>query len=373
MQKKTFIPVAEPLFAGNERDYLTECITTGWISSVGPFVGKFEQQFAHYIGCRYGVAVHTGTAALHLALVALDIGPGDEVIVPTLTFAATANAVLYTGATPVFVDAEESTWNIDPEKIEEKITARTRAIIPVHLYGHPCDMDPILALARKYNLTVIEDAAEAHGAEYKGQRVGSLGAISCFSFFGNKIITTGEGGICLCNRASLVARITKLRDHGMRKDKRYWHDEIGFNYRMTNLQAAVGLAQFEKLDWFIARKQENAALYRQALTPLENLIQPPQKSWAKNVYWMYTFLLKENKNTVSRDTLAARLRANNIDTRPVFYPLHQMEPYQPYVQGQLFPVAEKISRTGLNLPSAVTLTAEQIQEITTIIKENISP
>ena len=369
MAENPFIPIAEPLFQGNETKYLTDCISTGWISSIGKYVGEFEQGFADYIGCTHGAAVHTGTAALHLALLAIGIGPGDEVIIPTLTFAATANAVLYTGATPVFVDSERETWNIDPDLIENKITKKTRAIIPVHLYGHPCDMDKITEISQKYNLTIIEDAAEAHGAEYKGQRVGSMGTISCFSFFGNKIITTGEGGMCLCHDQDLIEKIAKLRDHGMVKNKRYWHDEIGFNYRMTNLQAAVGVAQLEKLDWFVNRKKENATLYNSCLSGQEKLTLPPNKSWAKNVFWLYTVLLK--KGTKNRDQLIRSLKDKGIESRPVFYPLHEMEPYKEFSNNDEFPVATQIAYSGLSLPSAPTLKEDQIRYICTILEKNM--
>jgi len=257
---RKFIPIAEPLFEGNELKYLTDCIESGWVSSAGKYVQQFENEFGEYIGCKYGVAVHTGTAALHLALAALGVGPGDEVVIPTLTFAATANAVLYTGAKPILVDVEEETWNLDPDLIEKNITEQTKAIIPVHLYGFPCDMDKILEIAEKYNVNIVEDAAEAHGAEYKGKKVGGIGTVGCFSFFANKIITSGEGGICVCNESDIVEKIETLRDHGMKKDKKYWHDEVGFNYRMTNLQAAVCVAQLERINTFINKNSKNAKL-----------------------------------------------------------------------------------------------------------------
>jgi len=357
---RKFIPVAEPLFEGNESKYLVDCITSGWISSVGKYVTRFEEDFAAYIGCKYGVAVHTGTAALHLALAALGIGHGDEVIIPTLTFAATANAVIYTGAKPILVDVEKDTWNIDSQLIEDKISENTKAIIPVHLYGHPCDLDKILEIAQKYNLAVIEDAAEAHGTEYKGEKVGRAGTISCFSFFGNKIITTGEGGMCLCNDTVIAEKIAKLRDHGMKKDKKYWHDEVGFNYRMTNLQAAVGVAQTERIDTFVMRKRENAQLYSSYLSDVEGLILPTEKEWAKSVFWMYSILLKKDHYRITRDDLIASLKKEGIESRPVFYPLHKMPPYK---QNGLFPNAEYISVSGLSLPSSVTLKDEDIAYI----------
>jgi perosamine synthetase len=365
---KNFIPIAEPLFDGNELKYLTDCINTGWISSVGSYVRKFEQGFAEYVGCKYGAAVHTGTAALHLALAALDIGPGDEVIIPDLTFASTANAVLYTGAKPVLVDVENDTWNIDPELIEKAVTERTKAIIPVHLYGHPCDMDRIMEISRKQGISIIEDAAEAHGAEYKGRIVGGIGSIGCFSFFANKIITTGEGGICVCNDPSIVNKIEELRDHGMRKNKKYWHDSVGFNYRMTNLQAAVGLAQLERINWFIDRKRHIARLYNQHLSGMNKLVLPVERDWAKNSFWMYTILLNKNCIEINRDELITLLKNDGIDSRPVFYPLHTMPPYR---ESKTYRNAENISAAGLSLPSSVTLEDEQIEYICNMIKKHI--
>jgi len=362
---RKFIPVAEPLFEGNELKYLSDCIETGWISSVGRYVKRFENEFARYIGCKYGVAVHTGTAALHLALAVVGIGPGDEVIIPTLTFAATANAVIYNGAKPILVDVEEDTWNLDPDLIEKKISERTKAIIPVHLYGHPCDMDRIIRIAEKYEIPVIEDAAEAHGAEYKGNKIGSMGSIGCFSFFGNKIITTGEGGICVCNDSTMVERIEKLRDHGMAKDRKYWHDEIGYNYRMTNLQAAVGTAQLEKINTFVDRKREIAQLYNSCLSEVSGLVLPIEKQWAKNVYWLYTILLKKDVFPLSRDDLVSSFREKGIETRPVFHPLHEMPPYR---QKEAFPIAEKISAAGISLPSSVNLKDGDIRYICETMK-----
>ena len=365
MEIMKIIPISEPLFHGNEIKYLTGCINSGWISSAGKYVRKFEEDFAAYIGCEHGVALHTGTAALHLSLAVLDIGKGDEVIVPDLTFAATANAVLYMGAKPVLVDVEKDTWNIDPGLIEEKISSMTKAIIPVHLYGHPCNMDRVLEIAQKHNLAVIEDAAEAHGAEYKGKRVGCMSTIGCFSFYGNKIITTGEGGMCICHDARIAKRLAKLRDHGMREDKKYWHDEVGFNYRMTNLQAAVGVAQLERIEWFLNRKRRNAHIYSEYLSDVEEIVLPIEKDWAKNVFWMYTIILRENSIRISRDALISALAEKGIETRPVFYPLHQMPPYR---ESGSYPNAEYISAMGLNLPSGVTLEEEDIEYICKAIK-----
>jgi len=356
------IPIAEPLLGEEELNNVMEAVKSGWISSKGKFIPEFEDQFAQYCGKKYGVATSNGTVALHLALTALEIGPGDEVIVPTLTFIATANAVRYTGAKPVFVDSHPDYWCIDPGKIEEAITPRTKAIIPVHLYGHPADMDPIMDIAERHNLFVVEDAAEAHGAEYKGRRVGSFGDISCFSFYGNKIITTGEGGMCLTDDKKLAQQMKILRDHGVNPNKRYWYDVIGFNYRMTNLQAGIGVAQLKKLDLFIEKKRQIAAWYSRELKHLvdQGIIKvSPEMHWAKNVYWMYSILI-ENSFGITKKELMKKLAGNRIETRPFFYPIHTMPPYK---IDQRFEVAEELSKKGINLPSAVNLTPENVREI----------
>lgn len=357
------IPVAEPAFFGNELKYVQDCINTGWISSIGEYVTKFEDGFKKYVGTSNGVSTSNGTVALHLSLAALNIGRGDEVLIPDLTFIATANAVTYTGAKPVLVDVDPDTWNIDPSKLESKINDKTKAIMPVHLYGHPCDMDPILEVAKKYNLKVIEDAAEAHGAVYKGKVVGSISDVSCFSFYGNKIITTGEGGICLTNDDGLAERLRFLKDHGMSKDKRYWHPEIGFNYRLTNIQAAIGLAQLENIDLILARKRKNAAMYNSFFKDVKGITVPPEKDWARNVYWMYSILVGDDFK-YSRDEVMSRLKDNGIDTRPFFYPLHQMPPY---FSSEKFEVSDKLSRQGINLPSSIKLNEEDIERIASVI------
>jgi perosamine synthetase len=357
------IPVAEPVFLGNESKYVNDCINSGWISSIGEYVTKFENGFSSYVGVPHGISTSNGTVALHLALTALGIGKGDEVIVPDLTFVATANAVVYTGAKPVLVDIDRETWNMDPEKLEEKVNDNTKAIIPVHLYGHPCDMDAINGIARKHGLKVIEDAAEAHGAFYKESMVGSLSDVSCFSFYGNKIITTGEGGICLTRDADLAERLRFLKDHGMSKDKRYWHPEIGFNYRLTNIQAAIGLAQLENIGLIIKRKRENAAIYNSFFEGVEGITTPPDKDWADSVYWMYSILV-DDKFKHSRDEVMAKLKENGIDSRPFFYPLHQMPPY---FSKEKFDVSDEISRKGINLPSSINLDKGDIERIASVI------
>lgn len=368
MKERKFIPVAEPELKGKELEYVVRCIETGWVSSMGEFVEKFEEEFAKFCQAKYAVSTANGTVALHLALAGLGIGPKDEVIVPSLTFVATANAVVYTGAKPVFADSEAETWNIDPAEIEKKITKRTRAIIPVHLYGHPANMGPIIELAGKYNLYVIEDAAEAHGAEYKERKVGGIGKVGCFSFYGNKIITTGEGGMVVTNDKKLAERMRFLKDHAMSKERRYYHPEIGFNYRLTNIQAALGVAQLERVDNFIERKRKIASYYNELLTGTPGIVLPPEENWAKNVYWMYSVLVTENSK-LTRDELAKRLKEQGIDSRPFFYPIHKMPPYD---KGERLPVAERLSQQGINLPSSVKLSRTDVERVAEAIKSSVA-
>jgi perosamine synthetase len=363
-------PVAEPEIGEEELRNVVEAVKNGWISSKGKFVEEFENSFAKYVGTKYSVATSNGTAALHLALASLGIGPGDEVIVPDLTFAATINAVLYVGAKPVIVDIDPNYWCLDPSKLEEAITSRTKAIIPVHLYGHPCDMDAIIEVAERHGLFVIEDAAEAHGAEYKDQKVGNFGHIACFSFYGNKIITTGEGGMCLTNDEELAEKMRILRDHGMDPKKRYWHNVVGFNYRMTNLQAAIGVAQLGKIEKFIERKRRIARLYAEGLSSIDGITLHPEMPWAKCVYWLYSILINEEKLGLSRDVLAGKLQRYGIETRNLFYTLHEMPPYRKYANSS-YPASSTISRKGLSLPSSVKLNEEDIEYITQKIKEAI--
>lgn len=363
------LPVAEPLLGEKELLYVSECVLTGWVSSAGKFVSRFEEMFAEFCNARYAVATSNGTAALHLALLSLGIGPGDEVIVPSLTFIATANAVTYTGARAVFVDSEPETWNIDPSLIESAITPHTKAIIPVHLYGHPAHMSPILDIAARHRLAIVEDAAEAHGARYSGRRVGSIGDLGIFSFYGNKIVTTGEGGMIVTNRADLAEKIRILRDHGMSPDRRYWHTLLGYNYRMTNLQAALGVAQMEKIDTILQSKRQLAHHYGEGLAKVPGITLPPEASWAKNVFWLYSILVDDQTAHITRDSLMAALQERGIDTRPLFPPVHQ----QPiYACHQTLPVAEKLSQTGLSLPSAVTLSHRDVQKVVEAIAQTMT-
>lgn len=356
---KRLIPVASPALTGKEKEYVLDCLDSTWISSNGKYIDLFESKFAEFCGTKYGISCCNGTTALHLALMAFGVGHGDEVIVPTLTFVATANAVVYCGAKPIFVDSEPETWNIDVSKIEEKITKKTKGIIVVHLYGHPVDMDPVLEIAQRHGLFIIEDAAEAHGAEYKGQRVGSIGDIGTFSFYGNKIITTGEGGMIVTNNENLATKIKLLRGQGMSPNKRYWFPILGYNYRMTNIAAAIGLAQLENIDWHIERRCENAKLYKELLGSNLKVTVQPEKEWAKNVYWMTSILLR-NDCPLERDEVLARLNDVGIETRPVFYPMHTLPMYTDSNKEGKFPVSERIAKNGLNLPSSSTLTYEDI-------------
>ena len=357
-----FIPIAEPDLGSSELSYVVDCVRSNWISSQGRYVRSFEDLFREFTGSGYAVAVSNGTAALHLALAALDIGRGDEVIVPSLTFIATANAVAYTGAIPVFADSEEDTWNIDPACIEKLITDRTRAIIPVHLYGQPCKMEEIQSIARKYELYVIEDAAEAIGAKYKSQSVGSIGNIGCFSFFGNKVITTGEGGMLVTDSKDIFEKARILRDHGMDPSRKYWHPWIGFNYRMTNLQAAVGVGQLERIDDILDHKRTIVDTYRTELQQVKGLTLPPENDWSNNVCWMFSVLLEHNR---SREAMLERLYRNNIEVRPFFHPVHSMPPYKDNVS---LPVCEHLSSRGLSLPSYPKLEESEIGRICGALK-----
>jgi len=374
MNPRKRIHIAEPDLTGNEERYVVECIRTGWISSKGKFVEEFEEKFASYIGVKHAMAVSSGTAALHLAVAALDIKPGDEVIMPSFTMIACANVVRYMRAKPVLVDSEPFTWNIDPSKIEDKITEKTKAIMVVHIYGHPADMDPIMKIAKNYGLYVIEDAAEAHGAEYRGRKVGCIGDVGCFSFYANKIITTGEGGMVVTNDDDIAERVRRLRDQGYNVSLRKWlvHDFIGYNYRLTNLQAAVGLAQLERIEEFVKKHRENAHYYNHLLKEIRGITLPPEAPWAKNVYWMYTILINEEILGITRDELMKRLEEYGVDTRAAFLPIHQQPPYKDMYKHEKYPIAEQLGRRGINLPSGNTTSKEDIKYVVSAIKGIIS-
>ena len=357
------IPIYQPNLSGNEKKYVLECLDSTWISSRGRFIADFEHGFAAYTGAKYATTVSNGTVALHLALIALGVGPGDEVIVPTLTYIASVNAIVYCGATPVFVDSLPDTWQVDPADIQRKISSKTRAIMAVHLYGHPCDMDAINSVAREHGLFVVEDCAEAFGTLYKGRHVGCFGDISTYSFFGNKTITTGEGGMVVTNDDTLFDRAVHFKGQGLAKHRQYWHDVVGYNYRMTNICAAIGLAQLERADQVIAQKRAIASLYRQNLanTPLTL---HDEIGDVRHSYWMCSALVAAPEH---RDPLRDHLAAAGIETRPLFYPAHTMPMYaQKY---QRHPVAETLGWRGLNLPSWPDLGASRIRRITDEIEK----
>jgi perosamine synthetase len=362
------IPVCEPTLSGKEKEYVLDCLESNWISSAGKYIPAFEEKFAAECGCKYGVACANGTVALHLGLAALGLEPGDEVILPTFTMIATINAVTYTGATPVLIDSEPDTWNMDVEQLAAKITPKTKVIIPVHTYGHPVDMDPLMQLAERHGLFVIEDAAEAHGAEYKGRRAGGLGHAAGFSFYANKIITTGEGGMITTNNAKFASLTQNLRDHAFSSERHFWHKYVGFNYRMTNMQAAVGLAQTEQMSGFIESRRRNAALYTELLKEIPGIVTPPEASWAKNVFWMYSILV-EDEFGLTRDGLRTYLARYGIETRTFFIPMHLQPIYFDAFKGQRYPVAEMLCQRGFYLPSASSLTVQQIKYIAGIMQQ----
>jgi len=358
--EKRQLSVSAPMLVGNEKAYVLDCLDSSWISSSGEYVERFESSFADFCEARHAISCCNGTVALHLALVALGVGPGDEVIVPTLTFIATANAVTYCGAKPVFVDVEPDSWTIDPSRIQEKITSRTRGIILVHLYGHPCDLDPVRSLASRHNLFVIEDAAEAHGAEYKGRKVGALADIGIFSFYGNKVMTTGEGGMLTTNDTAIANKARLLRGQGMDTQRRYWHEVIGFNYRMTNVAAAIGLAQLEKIDWHLSRRAEVTNYYRELLENFPGVSWQADKEWAKPIYWMFNVVLESNYD---RDAVMSCLKDSGIETRTVFHPMHVLPPYRSEDDHSQYPVADKISAGGLTLPTWAGLSRDDIRYV----------
>lgn len=358
------LPIAVPDLKGNELKYLIDAFLSTRISNSGEYVDKFENGFAEFSQCRYGIAVSNGTVALHLAFTALGIGKGDEVIVPDLTFAATINAVLHTGSTPVIVDVEKDSWCIDPKEIKKAITTKTKAILPVHLYGQPCDMDAIMAIAKKKNLFVVEDCAEAHGARYDTKKVGSFGNIGCFSFYGNKIITTGEGGMCITNSEELNQKMRVLRDHGMSKERKYWHDTIGYNYRMTNLQASVGVAQLERIEEILNERKKIEEEYRKHLSNIDILeFQKNNLPKREKITWLVSALIKNNK----RDYYITKLRDKGIDARNFFYPLSEMTIYKNFIFSRTNSI--NISKNWINFPTHYNIlhktTFENIKKILT--------
>jgi perosamine synthetase len=362
-----FIPISKPSITQKEIDYVTDAVTSTWISSLGKYIDRFETEFAVFCGSKNAIAVSNGTVAIHLAAHAMGLGDGDEVIMPNLSFIATANAIMLTGAKPVFADIDPFNLCIDPAKIESLITTKTKAILPVHLYGHPSDMIAINAIAQKHNLWVIEDAAEAHGASINGKRVGSWGNCATFSFYGNKNITTGEGGMITTDDDVLARKCRYLRDHAMTKEKRYWHTAMGFNYRMTNIQAALGCAQLERIDELMALREKVFSIYKRELKGIEHVSLNRTSNWAHNSYWLICLEI-ENYTEIERDNLMLRLKEKMVDSRPYFYPMSMM----PYINvNPDTPVCFSTYKKGINLPSFVTLTEEDIVYICSILKEFI--
>lgn len=365
------IPVNEPLLNGNEKKYLNECVDTGWISSEGPFVKKFEEQFAARMGRKYGVAVSNGSVALEAAVAALGIGSGDEVILPTFTIISCATAIIRAGAVPVVVDCDPDTWNIDVDQVEAKITSRTKAIMVVHIYGLPVDMKPILTLADKYGLKIIEDAAEMHGQTYNDRPCGNFGSISTFSFYPNKHITTGEGGMLLTDDEHLARKCSSLRNLCFQPKQRFVHDELGWNFRMTNLQAALGVAQLERLEEFVRRKRHMGQYYTTLLSNIPGLQLPLQQTdYANNIYWVYGIVLEEDVPFDAKEIMS-RLGQCKIGTRPFFFPMHEQPVFlkMGLFGGVSCPVAERIARRGFYLPSGMALTDGQIEHVVHTLKQ----
>jgi perosamine synthetase len=376
------IPVNEPLLGDRELEYVSDCVRTGWISSAGKYIEQFENRWADYCGRRYGIAVSNGTAALQIAIGCLGLKPGDEVIMPTFTIISCALAVIYNAGVPVLVDCDPRTWCMDVEQVKDKVTERTRALMPVHIYGHPVDMDPILDVAEKHRLAIVEDAAEVHGAEYlsgrdtthsQWRRCGSFGTLSCFSFYANKLVTTGEGGMVLTDDPALAEQARSLRNLCFQPQRRFYHEDLGFNFRLTNLQAALGVAQLERISEIISRKRWIGQEYSRRLAPLTNLQLPVEETWARNVYWMYGVVLSEDAGMNAAE-FAQKLKERDIETRPFFLGLHEQPIFQ---QRELFlreryPVAERIARQGLYLPSGLALTAEQVTNVCDAVHEVLS-
>lgn len=362
------IQVAQPFLGGNERKYVLDCLDSNWISSTGKYLDLFESSFAEFCRTKFAISTNNGTTALHLAVQAMGVEPGDEVLVPAVTYVATANAVKYCGATPVFVDVLEGSLNLDPEQMEAKISTRTKGVIAVHLYGDPAPMDKIIEVARRHNLWVIEDAAEAHGAEYRGRRVGGLADCATFSFFGNKIITTGEGGMITTNNPDLAKKIKQLRGQGMDPERRYWFPVIGYNYRMTNIQAALGLAQLEQIEKALAFRRDLAGWYSEDFAGVDQLLLPQEQLGSQHAYWMYTVFLRDG-NQEKRDQIMQFLESSGIETRPVFYPLHILPPY---FKGEIFRVADSWAMRGINLPTHQNLTRSHVRKISDAVKAGLA-
>ena len=369
LENQTFIPVNKPLLNGNEKKYLNECIDTGWISSEGPFVKKFESLFSSKVDRNHGIAVSNGSAAIDVALEALDLNSGDEVILPSFTIISCINHIIRVGAVPILIDSDPVTWNMKTQDIEKNITNKTKIILVVHIYGLPVDMDPIISLSKKYNLKIIEDAAEMHGQTYKGNPCGSFGDISTFSFYPNKHITTGEGGMLVTNDANLAEKCRSLRNLCFGKEKRFVHEELGWNMRMTNMQAAVGLAQLERLDEFIKIKRLMGKIYSELLTEIEELHLPLEKTeFSQNIYWVYGLVLKKHSKK-NVPNIINFLKENGVGSRPFFYPMHKQPTLikKGYFNNTSLPISEYLSEKGFYIPSGLNLTETEIRKVAKLL------
>jgi len=364
------IPVCEPLITARDIELVNDALTSGWISSAGKYLDLFEERWADYCGMPHGIAVSNGSTALDIAVDLLDLEAGDEVIMPTFTIISPAQSVMRSGGVPVLVDSNPESWQMDVNQIEGRITSRTRAILVVHIYGHPADMDPIMVLAEKYGLTVIEDAAEVHGAEYKGRRCGGIGHISTFSFYANKLITTGEGGMVLVKSTEHAERARSLRNLCFQAGRRFYHEALGYNYRMTNVQAAMGVGQIERIQETVARKREIAHSYNAAFSDLPAIQLPLEMSWAQNVYWVYGLVLSDERG-VDTAQVMQQLREKGIETRPFFLGMHEQPVFQKMGRfaGESYPVAERLARKGFYIPNGLSLTNGQMTTVIESVKE----
>ena len=364
------IPVCEPLLAQKEEELVIDCLRSGWVSSAGEYIDRFEKEWAAYCGMNYGVAVSSGTTGLEIAVRLLDLIPGDEVIMPAFTIISCAQAILASGAVPVLVDSDPVNWQMDVSQIRQKITPKTRAIMVVHIYGHPANMDPIMDIAAEFQLKIIEDAAETHGAEYKGLKCGGLGDIGVFSFYANKLITTGEGGMVLTRDESLAERSRSLRNLCFQKKQRFLHEALGYNYRMTNLQAALGVAQVSRISQIVQQKRCIANAYSERLGDVSGLYLPIEESWAKNVYWVYGIVLDESTGLDAK-LFAKKLYEKGVGTRPFFLGMHEQPVFlkMGLFQYEKYPVAERLARQGLYLPTGLTIKVNEIDQVCDAVRD----
>ena len=367
------IPVAEPLITTEDMEYAGQALASGWISSAGEFLDRFERRWAEICGMPYGIAVSNGTVALDVAVGLIDLKPGDEVIMPTFTIISAALAVIRAGGVPVLVDSHPTSWQMDAAQIEQKINSKTKAILVVHIYGHPADMDHIMELAARYDLKVIEDAAEVHGAEYKGRKCGGIGDISTFSFYANKLVTTGEGGMVLVRDEALAERARSLRNLCFQRGRRFYHEELGYNFRLTNIQAALGCSQLERLDDIVRRKRAIAHGYSVRLKDVAQVRLPSEEAWAKSVYWVYGLTLDETV-PLDADTVLRRLADRQIEARPFFLGMHEQPVFikMGLFKGERYAVAERLARRGFYIPSGLTLSEKQMDRVVGELKEALS-